>query len=154
MASKIQTCLLFSGNGKEAAECYVSLVPNSRIERIFSPTVGEPPLTIEFTLGGVPYQILNRGPKMEHTGASSIVVLTNDQAETDRLWDALAADGGEEKPCGWLRDRFGIWWQIVPEILPDLLMKEDQTAAGRVMEALLTMNKIDSATLEAAFRAA
>ena len=148
---KVRTCLWFDGNGKEAAEFYVSLLPGSYMESAFSPAPGGPPLIAEFTLAGAPYMILNGGPMFKHSPAASISVLTKDQEETDRLWNALVADGGEESMCAWLVDRFGVSWQIVPERLPQLLQADDKAAAGRARDAMLKMRKIDIAALEAAF---
>ncbi len=107
---------------------------------------------VDFTLGGAPYQILNGGPEVAQSAAVSISVVTEDQAETDRLRDALTADGGEGGRCAWLTDRFGVSWQIVPRALIDGLMSDDAAAAPRVFEAMLTMNKIDVAGIEAALR--
>ena len=103
-------------------------------------------------LAGTPYQGLNGGPQHPFTEAASISVLTRDQAETDRLWAALLADGGAPKACGWLADRYGLCWQIIPEALPRLLGDPDPAAAGRVMEAMMGMVKIDIAGLETAHR--
>lgn len=149
---RIRTCLWFDGDGAEAAEFYVGLLADSRIERRFSPQDGKPPLVVDFVLGGVPYQALNGGPHFKLNEAVSISVTTRDQDETDRLWSALTADGGAESRCGWLKDRFGLSWQIVPEALSRLLADPDRQAAGRAMQAMLTMRKIDIAQLEAAFR--
>jgi predicted 3-demethylubiquinone-9 3-methyltransferase (glyoxalase superfamily) len=119
--------LWFDNQGHEAALFYVSLLPNSCIENIVSPNPGRPPLVVEFTLGGTPYMVLNGGPQFEHTEAASILVLTEGQDETDRLWDALIAGGGRAGQCGWLKDRFGVSWQIVPQTLPRLLSDTDRT---------------------------
>ena len=154
MTAKVRTCLWFDGNGHEAAEFYVSLLPDSRIERAFNPKAGEPPLVVDFTLGGTPYQVLNGGPRYQHTEAASISVLTKDQAETDRLWEALLADGGSEIACGWLKDRYGLFWQIVPEGMPKFLASDDAAAAGRAFKAMMGMVKLDIAALEAAYKGA
>ncbi|PQA87750.1 VOC family protein [Hyphococcus luteus] len=148
---KVRTCLWFDGNGKEAAEFYVSLLPDSFIETSFTPEQSGPPLIVEFTLAGAPYMVLNGGPMFKHTPAASISVLTKDQEETDRLWNALIADGGEESMCAWCIDRFGVSWQIIPERLPQLLQADDKAAAGRAREAMMKMKKIDIAALETAF---
>ncbi|GAB4393464.1 MAG: VOC family protein [Kiloniellaceae bacterium] len=149
--AKLRTCLGFNGNGHEAAEFYVSLLPDSFIESAFTPQENAPPLVIEFTLAGAPYMILNAGPKFVPSPAASISVLTKDQAETDRLWEALTADGGEEGHCAWLTDRYGVFWQIVPEILPTLFSADDKAAAGRAFQAMMQMRKIDIAAVQAAF---
>ncbi len=149
---KVRTCLWFDKNGKEAADFYVSLLPDSRIESNFTPEKAGPPLIVEFTLAGAPYMILNGGPMFKHSPAASISVLTKDQEETDRLWNALVADGGEESMCAWCVDRFGVSWQIIPERLPQLLQAEDKAAAARAHQAMMQMKKIDIAALEAAFK--
>ena len=115
--AKVRTCLWFDGRGREAAEFYVSLLPDSAIEAPYRPAPDAPPLVVEFTLAGTPYMILNGGPQYPHTPTASISVPTRDQEETDRLWAALTADGGRESRCGWLVDRYGVSWQIVPEAL-------------------------------------
>ena len=127
-------------------------MPESRIENVFRPAADGPALVVDFVLAGTPYQALNGGPQFRFTEAASISVLTEDQAETDRLWAALLADGGAAKQCGWLADRYGLCWQIVPEALPRLLSDPDPAAAGRVIEAMMQMVKIDIAGLEAAHR--
>ncbi len=149
--AKVRTCLGFNGNGHEAANFYVSLLPDSRIENIVQPDPDGAPLVIEFTLGTAPYMILNDGPPFTPSIAASISVLTEDQEETDRLWSALIADGGEESYCGWLKDRWGVSWQIVPKIMPHFLSDPDREAAGRVMQAMMQMGKLDITALEAAF---
>jgi len=110
------------------------------------------PAAADFTLGGAPYQILNGGPEVAQSAAVSISVVTEDQAETDRLWDALTADGGQEGRCAWLTDRWGVSWQIVPRVLIESLISEDRAGAERAFQAMLTMNKVDVAGIEAAFR--
>ena len=159
--SKIYTCLWFDNNqAEEAARFYTSLVPNSQISDV-SRSPAETPsgpegmvLTVNFTLDGVPYQGLNGGPDFKFNEAASIAVMCDDQAEVDRLWDALTAGGGEPGPCGWLKDRFGLSWQIVPRRLTELLDDADPERARRAMEAMLKMGKIDVAELEHAADAA
>ena len=151
-APKVRTCLWFNDQGEEAAAFYVSLLPDSAVESVMRPEPDGPALMISFSLAGVPYVILNGGPHYELSPAASIMVSTADQDETDRLWSALLADGGRESRCAWLTDRFGVSWQIVPEALPRLMGADDRAAAGRVQAAMLEMNKIDIAALEAAFR--
>lgn len=152
-SSKVRTCLWFDREGEAAAQLYVSLIPDSRIDSVFRPEPGKPPLLVNFTLGGAPYQILNGGPGHPHSWAASMSVLTDDQAETDRIWDALIAGGGSPVQCGWLKDRFGLSWQIVPRRLPELLGDPDRATSARAMQAMMTMVKIDIAALEAAARA-
>ena len=149
LQKKVRTCLWFEGKGREAAEFYVSLLPDSYIDEKFA-AYDDEPLVVEFTLAGAPMMTLNGGPMFKHTGAASISVLTADQAETDKLWEALT-DGGEESMCGWLKDRYGISWQITPKRMVELVNHEDQTAATRAREAMFEMKKINIAALEAAF---
>jgi predicted 3-demethylubiquinone-9 3-methyltransferase (glyoxalase superfamily) len=150
MTAKVSTCLWFDGQAEDAARFYVSLIPNSRIETLLRPDPDGPALMVVFTLGGTPYQALNGGPQYTHSPAASISVSTRDQEETDRLWDALTA-GGSENQCGWLQDRYGVSWQIVPEVLPRLLTSPDRAAADRAMQAMFAMVKIDIAGIEAAY---
>lgn len=149
--SKLRTCLGFNGNGEKAAEFYVSLIPDSHIQNCLQPDPDGPVLVIEFTLAGAPFMILNGGPQFEHSMAASISVLTKDQAETDALWEKLTADGGEEKPCGWLIDKYGVSWQIIPEALAQMNQSSDADAAMRAREAMFKMKKIDIAALKAAY---
>jgi len=148
----VRTCLWYDDNALEAAEFYVSLLPNSSIDSIVRTPPDGPVVVVEFTLDGTPYMGLNGGPRHKLSEAVSISVPTPDQAETDRLWEALSADGGEEIQCGWVRDRFGLYWQIVPEIMPRALASDDREAASRAFQAMLTMTKLDAAALEAAFK--
>lgn len=152
MSSSIRTCLWFrDGRGREAAEFYCSLIPGSRVERTFSGDAGNGPFSvIDFSLGGVPYQILDAGPHFTLTEAVSISVETADQAETDRLWTALTADGGEESICGWLKDRYGVSWQIFPRRLTELTMNADKNVSAKAMAAMMKQKKIDIAAIEAA----
>ncbi len=148
---KVRTCLWFTCRGIDAAEFYISLLPDSRIDAVFDHGRPEDPMIVEFTLAGAPMMILAGGPMFEHSPAASISVLTKDQVETDRLWSALLADGGKESMCGWLIDRFGVSWQIVPEVLPRMFSDPDAAAASRARAAMMRMRKIDIAALEAAF---
>ena len=155
---KISTVLWFEKGAAEAAKLYTSLIPNSRITGTFAPPMdsqmsppGEP-LVVEFELDGIPYQLLNAGPHFKQSEAVSIMVQTEDQDETDRLWNALIADGGEESQCGWLKDKWGVSWQITPRQLLEATSSKDQAAAKRAMDAMMTMRKIDIAAIEAAFR--
>jgi len=153
-AQKVSTCLWFDGAAEEAAALYTSLIPGSAITSTFSPDPAQPPLVVEFSLAGVPYQGLNGGPQFPQSEAVSIVVHTDDQTETDRLWEALLANGGNENRCGWLKDRFGVSWQIVPRRFIQLLSDPDPVAAGRAMAAMMQMRKLDIAALETAFNGA
>ncbi len=153
--SKISPCLWFDGNAEEAAEFYVSLLPDSRIENVQrspSETPSGPEgsvLLVEFTLGGQRFVALNGGPQFRFNEAISFSIDCADQGEVDRLWAELSADESAEQ-CGWVKDRFGLSWQIIPRALPKLLGDPDPARARRVMEALLTMKKIDVAALERA----
>ena len=151
---KVRTCFWFARRGIDAAQFYVGLLPDSRIDAVFDHGQPDDPLVVEFTLAGAPMMILTAGEMFQHSPAASISVLTKDQAETDRLWSALLADGGKESMCGWLSDRFGVSWQIVPEVLPRLFNDPDTTAASRARTAMMQMKKIDVAALEAAFQSA
>ncbi len=148
--SKVRTCFYFEKGGRDAAEFYVSLIADSQIDSVLPHGRPDDPMVVEFTLAGAPMMILTAGPMYELTPAASISVLTEDQDETDKLWSSFCADGGEESRCGWLIDRFGVSWQIVPKILPRLLAHDDPATAKRVMDAMVQMRKIDIATLEAA----
>lgn len=152
MAQKVSTCLWFDGVAEEAARFYVDLVPGSEIGEVMRPTPDSPAVVVDFTLAGAPYQALNAGKGPRFTDAASIAVVTDDQAETDRLWDALTGEGGKPGRCGWLKDRYGLSWQIVPKALAELLRGADPAAAARVSQAMLGMGKIDVAALEAAHR--
>jgi predicted 3-demethylubiquinone-9 3-methyltransferase (glyoxalase superfamily) len=140
----VAVCLWFDGQAEEAARFYTSLIPNSKI-------TGTSPVMTTFVLDGVPFQALNGGPQFKPTEAASICVSTADQAETNRLWGALTSEGGCEGRCAWLKDRFGVSWQIVPSVLPKLLGSSDREAAGRALQAMMKMTKIDIALLEAAY---
>lgn len=148
--ARVATCLWFDGAAEEAAAFYASLLPGSRVVDVHRPEPAGPALTVSFTLAGTPYLALNGGAGHPHTEAASIAVATRDQAETDRLWEALTAGGGRAIACGWLADRFGVRWQVIPEALPRLLASPDRAAAGRVMTAMMGMVKIDVAAIEAA----
>lgn len=144
--STVAVCLWYDGAAEEAARFYTSLIQNSEITTVS-------PVVVTFTLDGVPFQALNGGPQYKHSAAASISVSSRNQDETDRLWNALIANGGAESRCGWLKDRFGVSWQIVPRILPKLLGASDRDAANRAMKAMLQMRKIDIEALESAFNA-
>jgi predicted 3-demethylubiquinone-9 3-methyltransferase (glyoxalase superfamily) len=159
--SKIYTCLWFDNNqAEEAARMYTALIPNSQITNVARSSADTPSgpegmvLTVDFTLNGVPYQGLNGGPEFKFNESTSIAVECDDQADVDRLWDALIADGGAHSVCGWLKDRFGLSWQVYPRRLTELLADSDPARARRAMEAMLKMTKIETAELEAAAYAA
>jgi predicted 3-demethylubiquinone-9 3-methyltransferase (glyoxalase superfamily) len=153
-------CLWFDGNAEEAASFYVTLLPDSRVDQVWRSPAETPSgpagmvLTVDFTLAGQRVQGLNGGPEFKFNEATSFVIDCDDQAEVDRLWEALTASGGEPGPCGWLKDRFGLSWQIVPRRLEELLNDPDTERARRAMEAMLKMGKIEVAELERAANAA
>ena len=152
----ISTCLWFARDAEAATRQYVSIVPNSRIDHIQRSPADWPGgeagdvILIRFHLGGQSFQALNGGNQADYGTAASISVLCADQAEIDRLWAALTADGGTQIMCGWLRDRWGVPWQIVPEILPRLLADPDPAVAARVFAAIVEMVKLDAAALQRA----
>ncbi len=153
------SCLWFDGQAEEAARFYVSVFPNSAIDRVMTASLDSPGgtkageiLFVEFTLNGQPFQALNGGPKFKFNEAISLSVPCRDQAEVDRLWGALTADGGQPVMCGWLKDKYGVSWQIVPQGLLDLTASSDREVARRAMAAMMTMVKIDLAAVEAAAR--
>lgn len=154
----IAPCIWFDGTAEEAAHFYVSLFPNSRVDHVSTYPTDTPSgksgevMLVEFTLDGRPYQGLNGGPLFKLNEAVSMSVPCRDQAEVDRLWTALTADGGRPVQCGWLQDKYGLFWQIVPERLQILVRSPDRDAARRAMEAMFDMVKIDIATIEAAAR--
>ncbi|MEZ5943704.1 MAG: VOC family protein [Planctomycetaceae bacterium] len=154
MPNSIRTCLWFrDGRGLEAAEYYCSLIPGSHIEKAFHGNNGFGDFSvIDFTLGGVPYQILDAGPAFTLTEAVSISVATDDQQETDRLWEALTSNGGNVHACGWLKDRFGVSWQIYPKRLGELTMSDDKKVSAKALAAMMEQTKIDIAAIEAAIR--
>lgn len=155
--SKISPCLWFDGEAEEAAKFYVSLLPDSRIETIQKNSVDSPAgkagsvLVVEFTLAGQRFMALNGGTRFEYTHAVSFKIDCADQDEVDRLWDALSANGGSVERCGWLKDRFGVSWQIVPSALPKYLGGPDKAGAQRAMQAMLGMVKLDIEGLRRAY---
>ncbi|RYD35292.1 MAG: VOC family protein [Verrucomicrobiaceae bacterium] len=152
---KITPFLSFDGQAEEAARFYVSLLPDSRIDRVTHSPVDTPGggigsvLIVEFTLAGTPFIALNT-PGFTFTEGVSFMISCEDQAETDRLWAALTADGGSEMACGWLKDRWGLVWQVTPVRLMELIKDPDRDRARRAMEAMMTMVKIDIAAVERA----
>jgi predicted 3-demethylubiquinone-9 3-methyltransferase (glyoxalase superfamily) len=154
--SKITPCLWFDGQAEEAANFYVTLLPDSRVDKVQRAPADYPSgsagdvLVVEFTLAGQSFMGLNGGPEFHFTEAVSFSIDCEDQAEVDRLWDALTADGGQPIQCSWLKDKFGLSWQIVPKRLPELLADPDPARAKRAFEAMMTMVKIDVAELERA----
>ena len=156
--AKITPCLWFDGVAEQAANFYVSLLPDSRIDKVMRSPADNPStregdvLTVEFTLAGQPFVGLNGGPQFPFTEAVSFSIDCEDQAEVDRLWDALTADGGKPVQCGWLKDRYGLSWQIVPRAMGRILGGPDKAGAKRAMQAMMKMVKLDVAELERAYR--
>jgi predicted 3-demethylubiquinone-9 3-methyltransferase (glyoxalase superfamily) len=152
---KVTPFLSFDGQAEEAARFYVSLLPDSRIDRVTRSQIDTPGgpagtvLLVEFTLAGNPYFALNT-PGFTFTEAVSFLIACADQAETDRLWAALIANGGSEIACGWLKDRWGVFWQVTPTRLLELIKDPDPARARRAMEAMVKMIKIDIAEVERA----
>jgi predicted 3-demethylubiquinone-9 3-methyltransferase (glyoxalase superfamily) len=156
--SKISPCLWFNSEAGEAAEFYVSLLPDSRIEHVQKNSVDSPAgragsvMVAEFTLAGQRFMALNGG-KSDFTNAVSFKIGCDDQAEVDRLWGALS-EGGSVQRCGWLKDRYGVSWQIVPNALPKYLGGSDRAGAQRAMQAMMQMVKFDIAALKKAYEGA
>ena len=157
MADKITTVLWFDHVAEEAANFYVSLLPDSKVGKVYRAPGDNPSgkegaaLVVEFTLAGRAYAGLNGGPNFKPNESVSFQILTEDQEETDRLWNAIVSDGGAESQCGWCKDRFGLSWQITPRRLLDMITSSDREAGARAMGAMMEMQKIDIAKLEAAY---
>jgi len=153
---RITPCLWFDGNAEEAANLYVSIFKNAKITEISrygdaGPLPKGTVLTVAFELDGQPFTALNGGPQYKFTEAVSFQIYCDTQEEVDHYWDNLV-DGGSEQPCGWLKDKFGVSWQVVPNRLIELIKTPDAAKGQRVMEAMFKMKKIDIATIEAAAR--
>ena len=154
--SKVVPCMWFNGDAEEAAKFYVSLVPNSAITHV-QRNVSDGPsgkvgsvLVVEFTVAGQPLVALNGGMKVEYTHALSLMIHCDDQAQVDSVWNAFLAHGGKEQQCGWIYDRYGVSWQVVPTEMPAILGGGDPAKAQRAMKAMLGMTKLDIAALKAA----
>jgi len=156
--TKIYTHLWYAREAEEAARFYASIFPDSRVDRVtalLSESPSGPPgsvKVVDFTLFGQRFQAISAGPHHEFNDAISIVVQCDDQAELDRYWNALLQGGGTAQACGWLIDRFGLRWQIVPAILDEMMRDKDPARSKRVTDALLKMVKLDIATFEKAYR--
>ena len=155
MTPRIQPCLWFNKNGEEAARFYAETFPDSRIDAIHRAPGDYPSgkkgdvLTVEMTILGMPFLLLNGGPLFTFDEAVSFQVATEDQAETDRYWNAIVSAGGKESACGWCKDRFGLSWQITPKRLTDLITAGGEVA-NRAFTAMMDMTKIDIAALDRA----
>ncbi|NGO10401.1 VOC family protein [Streptomyces sp. HC44] len=149
------TCLWFDGQAEEAADFYVSVFKNSRLGRVLRSTKAGPGpagsvVTVEFVANGQKFVALNGGPQFKFNEAVSFEIRCDDQDEVDYYWNKLTEGGGEEGPCGWLKDKFGLSWQVVPTRLIELVSDPDEEKAARAMEAMLKMSKLDIAPLEKA----
>ena len=158
MHPKNAICLWYDGAALEAATFYAATFPDSAVGRVMHAPGDFPAgqqgdiLTVEFRVLGLPCVGLNGGPAFRHSEAFSFQVATEDQAETDRYWDAIVGNGGEESACGWCRDKWGVSWQISPRALLEAIVDPDAAAAKRAFDAMMTMRKIDIAAIEAARR--
>lgn len=158
MAPKNTICIWYDGGALDAARFYAETFPDSRVGAVMRAPGDYPSgkqgdvLTVEFSVMGIPCVGLNGGPAFKQTEAFSFMVATDDQAETDRLWNAIVGNGGQESACGWCKDRWGISWQITPRVLTEAYTGTDRAAAKRVFEAMMQMTKIDVAAIEKARR--
>jgi len=158
VTSKNTVCLWFDGTALEAAQFYAQTFPDSAVSDVFRAPSDFPAgkagdvLTVLFTVAGIPCLGLNGGPTFKHSEAFSFQIATDDQQETDRLWNAIVGNGGQESECGWCKDKWGLSWQITPRVLTDALANPDPEVGRRAFEAMMTMRKIDVAKIEAAVR--
>ncbi len=158
MPSKNTICLWYDSDAQEAAEFYAATFPDSKVLAVHRAPGDFPSgkqgdvLTVDFTVMGIPCMGLNGGSAFKHSEAFSFQVATDDQAETDRLWDAIVNNGGQESACGWCKDKWGLSWQITPRVLSAAITDPDPAVAKRAFEAMMQMTRIDIATIEAARR--
>ena len=158
MVSKNTICLWFDGTALDAARFYAATFPDSEVKAVHHAPGDYPSgkegevLTVEFTVMGIPCLGLNGGPAFRHSEAFSFQVATDDQQETDRLWNAIVRNGGQESACGWCKDKWGLSWQITPRALSEAIADPDRAAAKRAFDAMMGMRKIDIAAIEAARR--
>lgn len=158
MTPKNTICLWYDRDALEAATFYAKTFPDSKVGRVHKAPSDYPSgkeddvLLVEFTVCGIPCVGLNGGPQFRPDEAFSFQIATDDQAETDRLWNAIVGNGGQESACGWCKDKWGLSWQITPRVLTDALASPDRAAAKRAFDAMMDMHKIDVAKIEAALR--
>lgn len=158
MTLKNTICLWYDGTAEEAANFYAKTFPDSAVQRVYRAPSDYPSgkkgdvLTVDFTVAGIPCMGLNGGPAFKHSEAFSFQIATDDQEETDRLWNAIVGNGGQESECGWCKDRWGVSWQITPRVLTEAMADPDPAVAQRAFAAMMTMRKIDVAAIEAARR--
>ena len=158
MPHKNTICVWYDGSAEDAARFYAKTFPDSAVGAVLRAPADFPAgkkgdvLTVEFTVAGIPCVGLNGGPGIKHSEAFSFQITTDDQAETDRLWNAIVSNGGQESQCGWCKDKWGVSWQITPRVLLDAVTGLDPAAAQRAFEAMMPMKKIDIAKIEAALR--
>ncbi|MFJ1301429.1 VOC family protein [Pseudomonadota bacterium AL_CKDN230030165-1A_HGKHYDSX7] len=158
MLSKNTICIWYNRDALDAARFYAQTFPDSSVGRVMHAPGDYPAgqkgdvLTVQFTVAGIPCLGLNGGPAFQQTEAFSFQIATDDQAETDRLWNAVVENGGQESDCGWCKDKWGVSWQITPRALTDAIMDPDPGVAQRAFQAMMTMRKIDIAAIEAARR--
>lgn len=158
MTRKNTICLWYDGTALEAARFYAATFADTTVDAVHHAPGDYPAgkqgdvITVEFTVMGIPCLGLNGGPEFKHNEAFSFQVTTEDQAETDRLWNAIVGNGGQESECGWCKDKWGLSWQITPRVLIDAVVSPDRAAAKRAFEAMMGMKKIDIARIEAALR--
>ena len=158
MVSKNTICLWYDRTAEDAAKFYAATFPDSKVGAVHRAPADFPSgkkgdvLTVEFTVAGIPCIGLNGGPAFKHSEAFSFQIATDDQAETDRLWNAIVKNGGQESMCGWCKDKWGLSWQITPRALTDAITDPDPAVRKRSFEAMMTMGKIDIARIEAARR--
>lgn len=158
MIARNTICLWFDGTALDAATFYARTFPDSAVTAVHHAPADFPSgrqgdvMTVDFTVAGIPCIGLNGGPAFRHSEAFSFQIATDDQAETDRLWEAIVGNGGEESACGWCRDKWGLSWQITPRVLSEAVTSKDPAVARRAFEAMMTMRRIDVARIEAAVR--
>jgi predicted 3-demethylubiquinone-9 3-methyltransferase (glyoxalase superfamily) len=158
MNNKNRICLWYDGTAQEAAEFYAKTFPDSAVNAVHHAPGDYPSgsqgdvITVDFTVIGIPCIGLNGGAMFKHSEAFSFQIATDDQAETDRLWNAIIDNGGQASACGWCKDKWGVSWQISPRVLVDAVTSSDKAAAKRAFEAMMTMTKIDIAAIEAAVK--